>query len=197
MQITVELTNGVKKQYRLVSGMVKSGFIISPLVENTTEFGMLYGPGGHLQNKQVKSVVIAPREGNSRIWAPRYTIRFSKIHSRSENEILTSEDILETSHNSSPSDDIKAKLPAGERLIDMLNDTHPARGVTGTSEYLSLKGWLAFSAKEVIPYDGSFITLKRQGGILHQMTTHRIPRKETNAAFDKQVLAEVGHIGMK
>lgn len=79
LQITLELNNGVKKQYRIISGMAESGFVISPLIENTDEFGLLYGKDGALDGKMVKSMAIAPRDDKTLLWKDEYSITFSQI----------------------------------------------------------------------------------------------------------------------
>lgn len=79
LQIKVELKNGAIKQYRIIAGMTKSGFLISPLIENTAEFGMLYAQVGALDGKLVKSFAIAPLHGNSQLWNDRYTVSISQI----------------------------------------------------------------------------------------------------------------------
>ena len=79
LQITLELKNGIKKQFRIIAGMAKSGFVLSPLIENTTEFEMLYGESGFLDKKQVKSFAIAPRNGKTMLWNDEYAVTFSQI----------------------------------------------------------------------------------------------------------------------
>lgn len=76
--ISLELKNGTQKQYRIVAEMSESGFLISPLIENTDEFAMLYGKKGLLDNKLVKSLTIIS-VGGSIFWNKNYTITFSQI----------------------------------------------------------------------------------------------------------------------
>ena len=76
LQITVELKNGDIKKYRIVAGMAKSGFLISPLIENTFEFSFLYNKNTHLDRKQVKSFSIAPLKGKSMQWNNEYIVTF-------------------------------------------------------------------------------------------------------------------------
>lgn len=83
LRMSLELNNGIKKQYRIIAGMAKSGFVISPLIENTTEFGMLYGKEGLLDVKLVKSIIIAPRDGKTMHWNEEYTVIFSQIRTNS------------------------------------------------------------------------------------------------------------------
>jgi hypothetical protein len=79
LKITFELKNGAKKQFRIIAGMAKSDFMISPLIENTAEFRMLYSSKNLLNKKLVKSIVIAPYSGKSLLWKDKYTIVFSQI----------------------------------------------------------------------------------------------------------------------
>jgi hypothetical protein len=79
LQITLELKNGTKRQYRMIADMAKSGFLISPLIENTAEFGMLYNKRGYLNGKLVKSFAITPRGGKTLTWDNEYTVIFSHI----------------------------------------------------------------------------------------------------------------------
>ncbi|PPD42014.1 MAG: hypothetical protein CTY16_15310 [Methylobacter sp.] len=79
LQITLALRNGLKKQFRIIADMAKSGLVLSPLIENTTEFGMLYGKEGLLDGKLVKSMSIAPRDGKTLLWHNEYSVSFSQI----------------------------------------------------------------------------------------------------------------------
>ncbi len=78
LQITLYLENGVTKIYRIISGMAKSGFLLSPLIENTSEFGALYRGGDLLTNKKVKSFSIMPVSDKEQ-WERTYDVRFRKV----------------------------------------------------------------------------------------------------------------------
>jgi hypothetical protein len=67
--------------------MAKSGFIISPLIENTSEFGMLYGANDLLGGKKVKSFSIAP-VGGRRLWNERYEVTFKQVRTPTALNIL-------------------------------------------------------------------------------------------------------------
>ncbi|CAA9890801.1 conserved membrane hypothetical protein [Candidatus Methylobacter favarea] len=79
LQIEIELKNGLIKQYRIIAGMAKSGFLISPLIENTAEFLKLYGEKGFLAGKLVKAIAIVPRDGRTSLWNDEYTVTFNQI----------------------------------------------------------------------------------------------------------------------
>ncbi|WP_019232365.1 hypothetical protein [Legionella anisa] len=76
LQITLTLGNGTTKHYRLVANMAKSTFLLSPLIENTVEFSLLYKKDNELEAKRVKSVVIATSQRNNWHWNNTYTINF-------------------------------------------------------------------------------------------------------------------------
>lgn len=81
LQITVELKNGNKKQYRIIANMAKSGFLLSPLVENTNEFALLYQNQQLLESKKVKSFSITSRKCKTWDWQNEYIIHFKSIDS--------------------------------------------------------------------------------------------------------------------
>ncbi|HHF7365461.1 TPA: hypothetical protein ACPSKY_000556 [Legionella bozemanae] len=79
LQITLKLNNGTTKQYRLVANMAKSTFLLSPLIEDTLEFSLLYKKNNELNAKKVKSMVIATSQRNNWHWNNTYTIDFKHI----------------------------------------------------------------------------------------------------------------------
>jgi len=144
LQLTVELSSGVKKQYRIISGMAKSGFIVSPLIENTLDFSMLYAPPGPLDENTVKSISISPKDDDSLLWKNEYSISLTKTHSKTYSDISKIYDL----------DGFESTLPVGNIIqtercygsIDAIN------GITPSPEHVELKngfihinGWLVSS----------------------------------------------------
>ncbi len=77
LQIQIELKNGIKKKYRIVAGMMPSGFLLSPLIENTDEFRKMYQLRDHLAQKEVQAFVILPRYHQIKLWEDEYTLVLS------------------------------------------------------------------------------------------------------------------------
>lgn len=77
LEIEVNLINGEKKAYRLISGMAKAGFILSPLIEDTSDFIKLYGDKTLLLNKTVKSFSVTTNNRN--LWQEEYVVQFSPV----------------------------------------------------------------------------------------------------------------------
>ncbi|WP_028380593.1 hypothetical protein [Legionella cherrii] len=82
--ITLNLKNGETKRYRLVANMAKSSFLLTPLIENTTEFSMLYDKNNQLDAKRVNSFVITTSRGTPWHWNSNYTIHFMSTRTAKE-----------------------------------------------------------------------------------------------------------------
>lgn len=80
LQIELILKNGSHKSYRLIAGMAKAGFLISPLIENTKDFASLYDKPLNLEAKRVQSFKISTAQENSRQWHSGYTVKLSCIY---------------------------------------------------------------------------------------------------------------------
>jgi hypothetical protein len=74
LHITLTLNNGEVKTYRMVSGIAKAGFLMSPLVIDTKDFNELYEKT-NLDKNRVKYFSI---EGNNILWNDKYTVTFSE-----------------------------------------------------------------------------------------------------------------------
>lgn len=79
LEATIELKNGTTRQYRIIANMAHSGFLLSPFIEETAEFGLLFSNNDFLDNKQVKSMVISSSQSNSKQWNREYTVIFKNI----------------------------------------------------------------------------------------------------------------------
>lgn len=80
LHIIFTLKNGTKKQFRLIANMMKAGFLISPLIENTTEFTLLYSQKNYLDEKMVQSFVIATNQQKNWQWNDEYTVHLKRIY---------------------------------------------------------------------------------------------------------------------
>ena len=79
LAITTHLANGDTKRYRVVSEMMTTGFLISPLVTNTGEFASLVAGTGHSQHEdKVDSVSITPSYGGSLFWSATYDLTLKR-----------------------------------------------------------------------------------------------------------------------
>jgi hypothetical protein len=83
LHITLKLEDGTTKKYRVISEMMTTGFVISPLVENTDQFASL--AAGKLQSVgtgRVRSISITPSYGGSLFWSGTYSLALNKYSVR-------------------------------------------------------------------------------------------------------------------
>jgi hypothetical protein len=77
----MRLRNGSEATFRLISTMIKSDFLITPLVRNTEEFVKLAAGGNeHLTGNEVKSMVISADDPHGLFWNRNYSLKLSKLN---------------------------------------------------------------------------------------------------------------------
>ena len=79
LQITLHLENGQIRQYRIISGMAKTGFLLSPLIENTAQFALLYSGISTSSMQAVKSFKVQTVSSNDGLWKERYSVIFKTM----------------------------------------------------------------------------------------------------------------------
>lgn len=190
LQISLNLENGTTKTYRIISGMAKSGLLISPLIENTTEFSFLYGDVGYLSDKKVKSFSIAP-VSNKRQWEQTYEVTFKKvtIPTRFDVSKLFRWDMaLDVPRNSTVS--VADKCDGN---IDGVNGVSPAPAQFSASRLLSVHGWLAKSVDQGVLPDSVLLVLSDNKGKNIFFNTRPTPRPDVGAHFKKPTLDSAGY----
>ncbi len=194
LQITLKLNNGMNKQYRIIAGMAKSGFVISPLIENTAEFGRLYGKESMLNGKLVDSMIIAPAHGRTMLWKNEYFVTFSQIRTGVPIDISRLYKFDEFDDDLSASDVITAEKCEGN--IDVINNTSPIPENLSVSGFLSVNGWLAISVDQATLPEAVYVVLRDTHGNYNYLRTRKNPRPDVGAYFKKPELAGSGYITM-
>ena len=85
-QINILLTmgNGVTRNYRVISSMMTTGFIVSPLVSNTAEFASLATGDQRFQDeRKVESISISPSYGGSLLWSGTFGLTIRRYQGQS------------------------------------------------------------------------------------------------------------------
>ncbi len=191
LQVTFELESGVKKKYRLIAGMAKSGFLISPLIESTTEFGMLYGGSGFLNKKLVKSMVIAPHNDGDPLWDARYNVTFSQV------DVPPPIDISKIYGLDGFDAEISGSSAVAERKcegsIDVINDAFPAPATFSAAGLLKVGGWLAASVEDAVLPEAVYVVLTDDKGSRKYFRAHVNNRRDVGAFFKKPELNKSGY----
>ena len=186
LNIEVTLANGLIRNYRYISGMGEGGFIISPLVEDTSDFANLYIRG--LGGKRVKSIRISSL-GNFKDWKRVFTIKFSSLKN------VQSADPEVIYHDLAHPIEMSTLLVAMkcDGSIDVVNGTNPAPQRAKVSNILSVSGWLATSIKAGTIPDKTFITLIGSDGQHLLFPTIKSLRPDVGTYFKNPVLDNSGY----
>jgi len=98
LSILLHLNDSTERRYRLISGMAKAGFLISPLIESTKEFTLLGSSDNALGNKVVRAFEISPSGGKSIFWNAIYSVKFSTISLTKDTDIVNTSLVHSDSH---------------------------------------------------------------------------------------------------
>lgn len=87
----VKLTNGTTEEYRVIANMMETGFFISPLIKNTTDFAHIEAGELRLLNSNtVESFTLFPDYGGSIFWNANYQLKLKTYINKPaiENNVL-------------------------------------------------------------------------------------------------------------
>jgi hypothetical protein len=191
LEISFELQNGSKKQYRIIAEMAKSGFLVSPLITSTDEFALLYGDRSYLSGSRVKSFSIASSGGNSFFWNDRYMVAFSGIKSRRPLDMSSFVKLDSVIEDVSKYNVIKRDKCDG--AIDAVNGTSPSSERISISGLLKVQGWLASSVDKPRLPDAAVLFLIDDKGNQSFFQTRRTVRPDVGTAFGKPELNNSGY----
>jgi hypothetical protein len=79
LHIVLGLGNGQTLRYRTVANMMTTGFLVSPLVSNTSDFASLANGKDNAQKlERVESISIEPAYGGSLFWSSTYALTLKR-----------------------------------------------------------------------------------------------------------------------
>lgn len=189
LAIKLNLHNGVTREYRIVAGMSGAGFVISPLIENTEELGLLFSDANFLNDKAVKSIeIMAPRF--SMHWKDSFEIGFYKL------DIKGSSGFIEKMDFSIPHAASDLQVSSASRCdgsIDFANGVSPAPQSIRAAALLNINGWLAASVDLADVPDRVYLVLSSAEGKRYFIDAKRTQRPDVGAHFNKQELNYSGY----
>lgn len=191
LRISMHLENGDSRTYRIVANMAKSGFVLSPLIDSTAEFGFLYAKKGALDGKRVRSFSIFPA-AVKKLWKPRYTVVFKQIEISpipDISEMYTLDAVLNASEEM-----VSAPIKKCDANIDSVNGVLPVPEKFFSSGLLSAQGWLVRSADQGTLAESVFLVLQDSKGKNIFIKTRSMQRPDVGAHFHKPALAASGYV---
>lgn len=189
LQFKAVLSDGRELSYRYVSGMGAAGFLLSPLIENTQEFGYTFSAPHLLKGKRVKSFSLSPSSGTG-FWQDEVLVTFSSLE-------LT-QTVNPGSNLSVPQKptalSANTKLVQSEQCegyIEQLNG-QPLSGRLLVEGLLSANGWQAISKPQPKLADKTILILSDGSNHHWLMDTQANPRPDVARHFGKPELERSG-----
>ena len=191
LQITVNLADGTSRTHRLISGMARAGFLLSPWIQSTADFGALYGGVEHLAGQEVVSFSIVPA-GDGADWEESFDVVLRQVAA------VAPTDIRSLSLNLF---DPALEIAAGQELVaaqrceggfDAVNGASPAPASFTALAKLQVHGWMARSIKPGLVPEAVFVALSDEQGRRLLFRARRTPRPDVGRYFDEAALDASG-----
>jgi hypothetical protein len=187
--IKLNLQNGLKREYRIIAGMSGSGFVISPLIENTEEFSLLFTDINYLTDKRVKSIeIVAPHFPI--FWKKSFQLVFYRLNVKSSPSFIDKLDVV-IPHVREFNKISTAHVCDGS--IDFVNGVSPAPQSIRATTWLNIHGWLVASADLPDVSDKVYVVLSDANGKRYFIDTKRTQRPDVGAHFKEPALSLYGY----
>ncbi len=187
--IGLNLESGETQWFRLPSEMARAGFIVSPLIQSTSDFALLYANENPLGSR-VKSFSIRAFAGDW-LWKKKYTVHFKNI------AVAPRTGVVASLHLDKPVD-----APAGANIrvseqcagsIDSINGVLPSPAGFSARGVLQVRGWLAISGETPrLPRNALLVLGNPRGGVTF-IETSRVVRPDVGAHFGSPLLQSAGY----
>lgn len=185
LEIKVVMKSGEERIYRMIAGMAEAGFILSPLIEDTHEFGVLYSDPKYLYDKKVKSISIYPKSV-AFLWKKGFEMEISLLQ-RKENPA-----VIERLGLSLPTASPISKIGNADHCegsIDYINGASPAPKSVRATALLNVRGWLASAVNQEVRPDQVYLVLSDMRGKRYFIQTQS-PKKIMPEAFSDSSQAD-------
>ncbi|MEI2387750.1 hypothetical protein [Breoghania sp. JC706] len=183
LTLEVRTATGATKSYRYVSGMGREGFMLSPIVANSTELAELYAGDEARDAKKVVAVRLVAEKDMFPEWLQDIEIRFyavnlphrPKVSIRFAYDPVVRQDVATgTRHQNTD-----ACLGG----VDVLNEVYPAPRRVDIGAILSVDGWLAVPGATRSEPGTVYLILTDSAGQTTWVRARRSPRIDVKALF--------------
>ncbi len=176
LRIELELSSGEVRKQRVVSGMLVEPVLLSPVVETTDEFTMLYGDLTMLGDKQVRAMRLVEADRGPSLWEGDYELILRRVDGLGRLANASSQ-ILPYSRMEPVAMTIDAHPGVCKGYIDDVNGARKDGGYVFNAPLLRARGWtLVRSAASGASRPRPFLLLQsKQGSWKLPLTTRPRP----------------------
>lgn len=194
LQMRVRTSSGSVQNFRIVSGMVQSGFLVSPLVTSTSEFGLLYGGAEYLSGNRVTRIVVTTNAAGRWLWSRNYRMSLYSLAAPKDTDLAGVLHLGKPVVTSNLTAATASSPGVCQGSVDVLDGLNPGAGrVESIGRLLQVRGWLANSISGATVPRKVFVTLSLAGGERYYIPTNRTPRPDVGQYFHKPGLLDVGY----
>ncbi|WP_166224525.1 hypothetical protein [Pseudomonas atagonensis] len=186
LAVIVELRGGETKRFRLISSMARSGFVLSPLIQNSLDFGLLYNGTKYLGDKEVIGITV--ESSHSRQWEDSYLLELSELSMPKSTEVETAFNFVDPSVR-------KKEFTSQETCegsIESANGTSLG-GFFSASTVLRVDGWITPSITNGLLADEVFVVLTDDGGKDLLLPAKRVYRRDVGEYLASKKLENAGY----
>lgn len=179
-------------RYRYVSGMGKGGFLISPLIQNSTELTELYAEGPTVAGTRLAAFRIVGQDGATSHWSNTLSYRFSEVVFENTRQPIQ----FDYARAVDPQDAIANLVENTDPClggVDVLNDVYPAAQRVDVHSILSVMGWLAVPDATVADAGTVFLTITDEAEDSIWIETRRNPRIDVKTMFGDPFGPDLGY----
>lgn len=191
LSLNVQFENGESANYRLVSGMTQTGFLLSPTVTSAKDFVALRSGAWRdlLKDRRVTSFKVSGDRGSDLLWKSNYEVKFSRL------DIAPSADADQVL---SPPWQAAQPPSSYEQGGNCKVDQVDRRPVT-TSEIelpagvVSITGWAAIDAAQGVANDSVSLLLTSPDLPSQLIPVSRVVRRDVGVAYNHGSLDYSGY----
>lgn len=192
LKLTVTLRGGKQKDYRIVSGMTETGFVLSPLIESTRDFVLFMTTGTHyLTDKLITGLTVTSSSKRPIFWQMTYSLRLSPLIIPERKDIATLrvfDEMIESDRLAM----FQRSLLECDGFIDAVNGTTPVPRSLRIMKMLAVDGWTAIAPRSGIVADEVFVTLTSEDGHKIYARTRTTPRTDVKKYFGQPNMPDIG-----
>jgi len=193
LYISLRLRDGKVMRYRALSNMMKTDFLITPLVESTEEFALLAAGGNkYLTSNQVKSITISSEDRQGLFWDSAYLLRLRTLNLAKNTEIENSL-LFDKMNDTEPASLLPPSTLRCGGSVKSINASLPSPGIRTLGSALSLEGWMSVAAKEGIAPDSVFVWLTSESGRTFYVRAHSTKRDDVKRYFNQPGMPDLGY----
>jgi len=131
----VTYKSGQILDYRVISGMMQTPFMVSPVIDNWKEFLSLYSAPGLVDSKRVDTIAIYSPKPNDRGWLDAISVTFYGMPNPNSERALQLLDLQRPQVTTLP------EIGQCVGSLDAINGWPVGNGTAEISKYLSVRGW--------------------------------------------------------